>query len=91
MVPGSCQRLLGVLALLALALHGAAAFGHSHDSGLDSHECTVCHVQSLSSEAPASPTAGIPAPVEARPDVEATAILVVGELLRAHPSRGPPG
>ena len=90
MAPASCQRVLGVLALLALALHGAAELGHNHESVLTSDDCTICHVQSLSAEVWASPTHGIPAPTETRPAAETTAILAAGELSRAHPSRGPP-
>ena len=76
MALGNWQRIPGMLALLALALHGAVAFGHAHDAGLDSHECTICHVQSLSCDAGESPADGVPAAAEARAGAESTAPVV---------------
>ena len=90
MTRGSFRQTFAWLALLGLALHGAAAFGHAHGPELERHDCAICHVQSLTAEGCASATLGVSVPAATGVVVQVTARPIAGELLRAHPSRGPP-
>ncbi len=82
------MRILGFCALLALGLHGFAALGHHHDSGVE-QDCVVCHFQPVKALAADAHHSEAPPEVVDQIADKAPTVAILASLA-LHSPRGPP-
>ena len=82
-------RLIGLCAVLALALQGAGAPGHAHESGCDG-SCVFCDLLQGLLLQPGQAGFDLPAPAAAGYVAGEPAPVAASALPSLHPSRGPP-